>query len=43
MDLEDETPPKGRAEKARRWLTTCAVLISALTPLVIKAIDHFGR
>jgi hypothetical protein len=41
--MEDETPPKGRAEKARRWLTTCAVLISALMPLVLKWIEQWRR
>jgi hypothetical protein len=41
--MEEEPPPKGRAEKARRWLGTTAVLISALMPLVLKGIEHYWR
>lgn len=43
MDMEEESPPKGRAEKARRWLSTVAVLISALMPLVLRLVEHYWR
>lgn len=40
--MDDGAPEKGRAETFRRWIATCAAVVSALAPIIFELVRRLG-